>query len=184
MLKIGDTARFTLKSPVKSGKMLVTIEKDDGILDYFTQDVTGYGQQIQLPIQASYYPNVYIKAYVIGNETGNPLPIYKRAMSVIKVVTDYKKLNIQIVPSKKNYLPGEKITLAISVKDTDGKPVKDANGSVAVVDESLLALKGNPKKNPFAFFYEMKRYLGVDTYLSLSRLIEKLEVKDIGNGEK
>jgi uncharacterized protein YfaS (alpha-2-macroglobulin family) len=97
--------------------MLVTIEKDDGILDYFVQDVTSYGQQVELPIQASYYPNVYIKAYVIGNETGNPLPVYKRAMSVIKVVTDYKKLSIEIVPSKKNYLPGEKITLAISVKD-------------------------------------------------------------------
>lgn len=117
-------------------------------------------------------------------EAGNPLPIYKRAMSVIKVITDDKKLTIAITPTKATYLPGEKISLAIRVTDADGKPVKNANGSIAVVDESLLALKGNPKKNPFAFFYEMKRYLGVDTYLSLSRLIEKLEVKDAGSGEK
>jgi len=184
MLKIGDTAKFTLKSPVNSGKMFVTVEKDDGILESFVQDVTSFGQLIELPVKASYYPNVYIKAYVIGSQSGNPLPIFKRAMSVIKVVTDFKKLSVQIVPSKQNYLPGEKITLALSVKDADGKAVAGANGSIAVVDESLLALKGNPKKNPFAFFYEMKRYLGVETYTSLYRLIEKLEVKDAGNGEK
>jgi uncharacterized protein YfaS (alpha-2-macroglobulin family) len=119
MLKIGDTAKFTLKSPVKSGKMLITVEKDDGILDYMVTDVMSYGQQIELPIKASYYPNIYIKAFVIGSEVGNPLPIYKRAMSVIKVVTDYKKLSIEMIPDKKSYLPGEKITLALSVKDTD-----------------------------------------------------------------
>ena len=184
MLKVGDTAKFTLKSPVKSGKMLITVEKDDGILDYMVKDITSYGEPVELPVKASYYPNVYIKIYEIGMEAGNPLPIYKRAMSVIKVITDDKKLTIAITPTKATYLPGEKISLAIRVTDADGKPVKNANGSIAVVDESLLALKGNPKKNPFAFFYEMKRYLGVDTYLSLSRLIEKLEVKDAGSGEK
>lgn len=72
------------------------------------------------------------------------------------------------------------------VKDALGHPVPGANGSLSVVDESVLALLGNPKKNPFAFFYEMKRYLGVQTVLSLSNLVEKLEVKsfDLANGAK
>jgi hypothetical protein len=30
----------------------------------------------------------------------------------------------------------------------------------------------------------MKRYLGVNTYLSLLNLVEKLEIKDISDGEK
>jgi uncharacterized protein YfaS (alpha-2-macroglobulin family) len=64
------------------------------------------------------------------------------------------------------------------VKDSDGNSVANANGSLSVVDESLLALAGNPIKNPFAFFYDMKRYLGIETYISLVNLIEKLEVKD------
>jgi uncharacterized protein YfaS (alpha-2-macroglobulin family) len=62
--------------------------------------------------------------------------------------------------------------------DNEGKPVANANGSLSVVDESLLALKGNPQKNPFSFFYEMKRRLGVNSYTSLKNLVEKLEVKD------
>ncbi len=47
-----------------------------------------------------------------------------------------------------------------------------------------MALAGNPQKNPFAFFYDMKRYLGIETYISLVNLIEKLEVKDTSLGEK
>lgn len=72
----------------------------------------------------------------------------------------------------------------VMVRDVSGKPVPHANGSLVVVDQSLLALAGNPVKNPFAFFYDMKRYLGVETYLSLAYLIEKLEVKDTTAGEK
>ncbi|MDD2515797.1 MAG: MG2 domain-containing protein, partial [Candidatus Gracilibacteria bacterium] len=184
ILKVGEVADFSLKSPVKSGKMFVTIEKDDGILDFFIKDIASYGEKIQIPIKDNYYPNVYVKIFVIGKEGNNPLPVYKRALGVVKVVTDYKKLNVAITTDKKNYLPGEKVNLTVKVTDLKGNPAPWVNGSLSIVDESLLALKGNPKKNPFAFFYDMKRYLGVETFLSLVNLIEKLEVKDLSNGEK
>ena len=83
-----------------------------------------------------------------------------------------------MTPNKKQYLPGDKVKLTIQVKDSEGNGVANANGSLSVVDESLLALAGNPIKNPFAFLYDMKRYLGIETYISLVNLIEKLEVKD------
>ncbi|MEI7557473.1 MAG: hypothetical protein WCJ45_01075 [bacterium] len=47
-----------------------------------------------------------------------------------------------------------------------------------------MALKGNPIKNPFAYFYDMKRYLGTNTWLSLNTLVEKLEIKDTSDGSK
>lgn len=184
ILKVGDTANFTLKSPVSSGKLFVTVEKDNWILDYFTQDIKSTGERISIPIKDTYYPNFYVKVFLIWKSWSNPLPIYKRALSVVKVVTDYKKLKVSIAPAKNHYKPGEKVTLNIKTTDIDGKPIPYANGSVSIVDESLLALKWNPKKNPFAFFYEMKRYLGVNTYLSLLNLVEKLEIKDISDGEK
>ncbi|MDR0650097.1 MAG: hypothetical protein LBG59_01475 [Candidatus Peribacteria bacterium] len=70
------------------------------------------------------------------------------------------------------------VDITVQVTDQKGNPVANANGSLSVVDQSLLALKGNPQKNPFSFFYEMKRRLGVNSYLSLKNLVEKLEVKD------
>ena len=177
MLKVGDTQSFLLKSPVATGKALVVVEKDDGILDYFVHDLTSYADTLTIPVKATYYPNFYTKVFLLGAEDKNPLPVYKRALAITKVSTDDKKLDISVSANKARYLPGEKVHLTI-------KAAPYANGSIAIVDESLLALKGNPVKNPYAFFYDIKRYLGVQTYSDLANLIDKLEIKDASNGSK
>jgi uncharacterized protein YfaS (alpha-2-macroglobulin family) len=110
--------------------------------------------------------------------------VFKRALSQIRVLPDSKKLTVEVTAEKPKYLPGETLKVTIQVKDADGKPVSGAAGALAVVDESVLALLGNPEKNPFAFFYDMKRYLGTTVHLSLMNLVEKLEVKNAANGEK
>jgi len=74
-------------------------------LDYFTQDIKSTGERISVPIKDTYYPNFYVKAFLIGKSGTNPLPIYKRALSVIKVVSDYKKLKVSIIPAKNHYKP-------------------------------------------------------------------------------
>jgi uncharacterized protein YfaS (alpha-2-macroglobulin family) len=94
------------------------------------------------------------------------------------------RLGVEVTPPKVSYLPGEALKIKIAVRDSTGKPVANGDGSLTIVDESVLALVGNPLKNPFAFFYEMKRYLGTTLYLSLTNLVEKLEVKNTANGEK
>lgn len=179
-----ETAQFTLKSPVNNGKALVVVEKDDGILDYFIHPITSYGDKIELKINENHYPNVYLKVFLIGNQKDNPLPVYKRALSVVKVVSEYKKLNVSLLTDKKYYKPGDTMQVTIEVLDAQGKVVPNANGSLSVVDESVLALKWNPRKNPYSFFYDMKRYLGTLSYSNLKYLVEKLEVKDVSDGEK
>ncbi|EKE28080.1 MAG: hypothetical protein ACD_3C00105G0018 [uncultured bacterium (gcode 4)] len=184
ILKVWETANFTLKSPVASWKVFVAIEKDDWILDYFVQDITSSAPRISVPVKDSYYPNFYVKAFLIWKNGNDPLPVFKRALSVIKIVTDYKNIKVKITPEKNHYLPWDKVKLNIKTQDEAGNIVPNANWSVSVVDESLLALKWNPKKNPFAFFYDMKRYLWIETYISLFNLVEKLDVKDISDWEK
>lgn len=181
---VWETAVFTLKSPVDNGKALLVLEKDDGILDYFIHDITSFGDKIEIPLTEKYYPNVYLKAFLIGSQKDNPLPVYKRALWVVKVLSDYKKLNVSVLTDKKNYKPGETMQVTIEVLDKNGKVVPNANGSLSVVDESVLALKGNPRKNPYSFFYDMKRYLWVETLSNLRYLVDKLEVKDTSDGEK
>ena len=184
ILAVGDRAGFTPKTPMSSGKMLVSIEKDDGILDYFVQDITNTTSRITFDIPETYIPNVYVKVFVLGQLSGEKLPTYKRALSVIKVLPDPKKLSVTLKTEKQKYLPGESVKVTIHVTDATGKALAGANGSLSIVDESLLALAGNPLKNPFAYFYDMKRYLAVNTYTSLLNLVAKLEVKDTSQGEK
>lgn len=183
VLKPGEKAVFTLKSPVKSGKAFITVEKDDAVLDAFVRNVTSYAEKIEIPLETRHIPNAYVKAFVIGKPEGSPLPVYKRALSVVKVLPDEKRLSVTVTADRDRKSPGEPLTVAVFVKDALGNPVSGANVSLSVVDESVLALLGNPKKNPFAFFYEMKRYLGVQTALSLTNLVEKLEVKSASNAD-
>lgn len=178
-----EVANYTLKSPVNNWKALILVEKDDWVIDYVVHSIKSYSDRISIPVKDSYYPNFYVKVFLIWNWK-NWLPVYKRALNSTKVLVDNKKINVKISSNKTNYLPGEKLELTIKVTNSSWKAVANANWSIAVVDESLLALVWNPKKNPFAFFYEMKRYLGTVTYISLKNLVEKLEVKDIWNGEK
>lgn len=123
MMKIGETAAFTLKSPVASGKMLITVEKDDGVLDSFVRDITSTTERITVPIKDSFVPNFYVKVFLIGQDAGAKLPIYKRALAVMKVTTDPKKLSVTVTPEKKQYLPGDKVKLTVAVKDSSGRPV-------------------------------------------------------------
>lgn len=184
LYKPGETAVFTLKTPVNSGKYLVTVEKDDMILDSFVRNITSFGEKIEVPVKKEYLPNVYVRVYAIGYDAAKNLPVYKRALSQFRVATGDQALDVKITTKKPKYLPGEGLEVEVSVLDMAGKPVVNANGSIAVVDQSVLALAGNPKKNPFTFFYEMKRYLGTTFFSSLTYLVEKIEVKNTANGEK
>lgn len=184
IMNVWDSQTFVLKSPVNNWKALIIYEKDDWILDYYIHDIKSYWDKIITKISNEYYPNFYTKVLLIWSQDGNPLPIYKRALAVTKVNTDYKKLSINLQTDKKFYKPWEKIKLDIEVRDAKWNPVNNANWSIAIVDESLLALAWNPKQNPFAFFYDMKRYLWTISYSSLKDLIEKLELKDMTHWEK
>ena len=182
--KVGEKIWYVLKSPINSWKVLIAIEKDNDILDYFVHDLKSYSDRIFINVKNTYYPNYYLKAYLIWSQKNNPLPVYKRALIVTKVNTDYKKLKIQIKTNKKDYLPGEPVSLEIKVLDSKWRVVPNADLSISLVDESLLALKWNPKKNPYAFFYDLKRFLWIETYSSLKNLVKKLEVKNAKNWEK
>ncbi|MCX6807805.1 MAG: hypothetical protein NTZ80_03360, partial [Patescibacteria group bacterium] len=91
-----------------------------------------------------------------------------------RVNTTRKKLNIEVKSSKENYLPGEEVQLNFSVKNWQNKPV-ETELSVAVVDLSVLALKGNPKENPLLFFYN-DLPLTVITSSNVKNILQELDV--------
>ena len=181
---VGEEQHFTLQAPTDNGYAFITIEKDDAILDWYVIPVESFGQEFTVPVKDEYYPNFYTKVFVIGQQNNNPLPVYKRALAVTKVDTEHKKLSVTINTNKDRYQPGEQVTVDVQINDHQWVWVPFVNGSLSVVDQSVLALKWNPQKNLYAFFYDMKRYLWVITYSSLANLVEKLEIKDLSWGEK
>ena len=125
---------------------MICIERGK-IFDYQIREINGNLYNFTFPIKEEYIPNVYV-SILLQPQT----PEVKFGSVQFNINTKEKKLNVEVKSNKNSYLPGEEATLDILAKDSQGKPVS-AELSVAVVDLSVLALKGNPKKNPLVFFY-------------------------------
>ncbi len=145
-LKVGDTAEIVIMSPFDKAKALISLERGS-VLDYEIVDINQSIYKYQFPIKKDYIPNIYASVTLLSDE-----PDVKYGSKQFKINTKEQELSIKVKTNKDHYLPGEKVSLSLSAKDSSGRGV-EADISLAVVDLSVLALKGNPKKNPLVFFY-------------------------------
>jgi uncharacterized protein YfaS (alpha-2-macroglobulin family) len=146
-LNVGDTAHVIIKSPFPQAKALITLERGK-IFDYKIVNITGNLYDYSFTVDPSYVPNVYFSALLLS-----PRPDVKFGQINFQINTNQEALKIDVKSDKTSYLPGEKVNLSIDVHDAQGNPAK-TELSLAVADLSVLALKGNPKKNPLVFFYD------------------------------
>ncbi len=146
-VKVGDTARLVIQNPFPRAKALVSVERGR-IFSYEVLDITDSIFQYSFRVTDDHVPNVY--AAVVLLAPGGQMKFGNLQFNVNR---DQKKLSIEITTNKTSYLPGEQVTLTVKTTDALGRAVP-ANVSVAVADLSVLALSGNPKKNPLVFFYD------------------------------
>ncbi|KKW22451.1 MAG: Large extracellular alpha-helical protein [Parcubacteria group bacterium GW2011_GWF2_50_9] len=167
-LKVGETANIVIKSPFERGKALLTIERGR-IFQYKIIDVNQNLVNVSVPIEEQYLPNVFVSVLLLS-----PKPEVKYGQVEFRVSKAEKELAISVRSDKKSYLPGEKVRLFVETKDSYGRPVP-AEISIAVADMSVLALKGNPKKDPALFFYGGFP-LGVGTASNIKNILHEAEV--------
>lgn len=145
-LEVGDIGRVIIKSPHEDTKALITLERGR-IFEYYIKEIKGNLASFEFEVKEDYLPNVYLSVVSLSKE-----PKVRLGFQEFKINTKQKKIDIEVKTNKNFYLPGEEVVLDISAKDYKGEGVF-AEVSLAVVDLSVLALKGNPQKNPLVFFY-------------------------------
>lgn len=143
----GDTASVLLKSPYDRAKALITAERGT-VYDHWIVDVNDGIYLHEFPIKEEYAPNIFLSAMLLS-----PDPEVKYNYVPFQVDKAQHELEVTVTPNKQQYLPGESVTLQVETKDHTGTPTA-AEVSIAVADLSVLALKGNPKKDPATFFYD------------------------------
>ena len=146
-LDVGETASMLIKSPYDTAKVLITVERGT-VYEHWVADVTGGLYLHEFPIKSEYAPNIFVSALLLS-----PDPEIKYGSVRFEVGSSENELDVEVTANKTHYLPGEEVTLQVETKDHTGQPVS-AEVSLAVADLSVLALKGNPKKNPTMFFYD------------------------------
>lgn len=145
-VNVGDNVSIIIKSPFERAKALVTIERGK-IFEYSVVNVDRNLQDVTFNIKEEHIPNVYVSVILLS-----PRPEVKYGQIHFSVNTKEKEIDIAVKSHKNHYLPGEEVVLDVETKNSAHQPIQ-AEVSVAVADVSVLALKGNPKKNPVAFFY-------------------------------
>lgn len=178
-VEVGQRVTVVVKSPYRRAKALVALERGR-ILDYEIVNVEQNLFNYTFTVKDTYIPNVYATVLLLS-----PDPAVKFGQVHFAVNTKQKSIQVAVTPGKNHYLPGEEVTLDVSTKDSDGRPVP-AEVSLSVADLSVLALVGNPKKDPVAFFYD-GRPLGVSTASNIKNVLTEAEVpsgtKGGGGGE-
>jgi uncharacterized protein YfaS (alpha-2-macroglobulin family) len=129
----GDTAHVLIVTGKEPTSVLVTVE-GNGLYSGQVIKSSGGSITVDVPIKPEYAPNFYVAAVFIR---GNKLYQGSKSLTVPPV---QHELNVQLLPSKPQYQPGEAASYTIKATDNSGKPVA-AEFSLGVVDEAIYAIK-------------------------------------------
>jgi uncharacterized protein YfaS (alpha-2-macroglobulin family) len=174
--EVGDVAKVLVQSPYTGVKALVSVERG-GIISYEIVDIETNTDVLEIPITADMGPNFYLSVLVMKGEDAEEPADFKLGYKNVVVDSTGKALEVNLSTDLEKYEPGEIVELSIQTLDANGSPVA-AEVSIAVVDESLLALKANPIRDLVGLFYN-RRYLGVLTASNLTHVLERISLSDI-----
>lgn len=140
--RVGETAKILVKSPV-TGQALVTVERR-GVMAHFLTEITSNAQAIEVPIEPSYAPNVFVSVFIVRGAEQSPkkhrAPEYKFGITELQVNDTSTQLQVAIAPGQPAYRPGDEGTAVATVKDGRGQPVAGAEVTFWAVDDGVLTL--------------------------------------------
>jgi len=145
--KTGDTATALIQSPYPSGELYFAVIRAD-TLYHSVIKVSGGAPQVRFRVTADMLPNAAVEAVLV--RTGAPLPklqpgsltsLARVGFAPFDIKLDDKYLKARIAPAHASLEPGTRQTVALSLTDVTGAPVR-GQFTVMVVNEAVLQLSG------------------------------------------
>jgi len=143
--KPGDVAHVLINGSIANSTILLTTE-GMGVLTKKLVHAPGANITVDVPITVDSQPNVFVSAVFIWDDEA-----YEGGKS-LNVPAVERRLNLEITPAKKQFLPGEAASYNITAKDWTGKPV-EAELSVGVVDDAVYAVEPDMAGDIVKAFY-------------------------------
>ncbi|MER3472853.1 MAG: hypothetical protein C4335_02210 [Armatimonadota bacterium] len=128
----GQQARVLLRSSVPNADVWLTVEGRKLFASRVVRLQHGVGV-VTLPTEWQHAPNAFICANLVNHKT------LIRVQRLLRVTPKGKILQVEVVPSKKRYLPNEEAVYTIRTRDDAGNPVS-AEVALGVVDEAIYSL--------------------------------------------
>ena len=163
----GDKAIISFPTP-QNANILFTLEKGDKVIEsrWYESGNEEYEKSIEIPVTKDMLPNIYASVAVLQahDQTVNDRPIRMYGVVPINVeeASTHQELQIKM-PDELN--PEKEFEIEIQTSDK-----REAQLTVAVVDEGLLSLTRFQTPDPWKAFFKKQR-LGVQTYDLFSHVI-------------
>ncbi|WP_425423217.1 alpha-2-macroglobulin family protein [Spirosoma spitsbergense] len=163
----GDKAKVLFKAPF-DGKLLVTVERNS-VLEQVWLKTTNKSAEWSFSVGSTHLPNVYVTATLIRAIDNTNLPLtVAHGFAPVPVQDADTKLPVTITAATQSR---SKTKQTITVKTA-----KNAQVTLAVVDEGILQLKNFKTPDPHGFFYQ-KRALEVGSHDLYALLYPELSLK-------
>ena len=183
--KKGDICKAIVYSSIPDVNILFTTETDN-IIAYKVEKFTGSTKYIEFPINEFYTSNFKISANYVNNGQ-----FYTTSKSVMLIPED-KFLTVQVETSKPVYKPREDGEIKVRVLDFSGKPVKNAEVSLGIIDESIYSVKEETAKDICKVYYgynftqvstTFNTYTANYSYSRLMTIYEKFNLRSTRESE-
>jgi uncharacterized protein YfaS (alpha-2-macroglobulin family) len=148
---VGDTAQVLVKSPFAEAEALVTVERA-GV--YRSQKVTlkGAASTVSVPITDDLRPNAFVSVHLLRSaKTKGVGALYRMGYADLPIDAEARRLDVAVSPSKKDFHPGEEVTVDVAVRTAQKQPAP-AELTVYAVDEGVLMLTGYRTPDPLPVF--------------------------------
>ncbi len=145
----GDTAHLLINAPVDQGALWLVVGGDE-ILDTQVVRFSSRVFRLDLPIKATYTPNVFLEALVVG-----PKEVYQAAEE-LRVSAEDRRVKVKVTADRNTYRPRAQGGLTVETTDAQGRPVS-ALVSLAVTDQALYDLADDHPQALFDALYAERR---------------------------
>ncbi len=146
----GDVAKAIITAPVSGkehGQVIVSVEgRKIHTVQVLPMDATA--KLVQIPLNGSYAPNVYVTATFVG-----PKHQFYNQSEMVMVSPEQHFLNLSVQADKAKYKPGDTATYTVKATYPNGKPAANTEVSLGVVDESIYAIRPETAEDIRKFFY-------------------------------
>jgi uncharacterized protein YfaS (alpha-2-macroglobulin family) len=159
----GDTAEILVQSPIVPAEAIYTLQRN-GMVTEKRFTMSEPTTTLNIPIKNTHMPNLRVQVDVVGSqprlgpdgeedESLPRRPAYGSGGITLKIPPHQRELSLTVNPENDRVSPAANTSVDVEVRDAAGKPVKDAEIAVVVVDEAILALSNYQMGDPMRTFY-------------------------------
>ncbi|HEX2210543.1 MAG TPA: alpha-2-macroglobulin family protein [Longimicrobium sp.] len=155
----GDTARVLVQLPFWPARGLLTVRRE-GIVRTVPIASDGPMVAVDVPVEDADIPNLILQADVVGayDREGQRQPTargtdFATGSTPLRVPAGPRTLRVTATPADSVQAPDTPGSVDVEVRDAAGRPVRNAEVAVVIVDEAVLALTGFQLQHPIQLFY-------------------------------